>query len=86
MSELNEMYNREHDQVAGTHYVSEVISTKQELIDISSSTIYVGNAYAGAATSALKSWMIEKIDLSTNPYVIKHATGAWDDRASLTYT
>ena len=87
MAELNEIANREHDQIAGIKKVSLFPATSKRIIESPSATItYVGVAAPGTATSALKSWLIEKIDTSVaNTTSITHATDSWDNRAITTY-
>lgn len=84
--ELNEMYNREYDYIAGSHRVADSLSTSKVLIDKSGTTYYVGQAIAGSATSDATKWLIEKIDLSAFPYSFTHATDSWDNRATATYS
>lgn len=88
MAESNEIANRIHDQIAGVNRVTLFPATAKRIIEVASSTItYVGVAAAGTATGTLKAWLIEKIDTSVaNTTTITHATGAWDDRASLSYS
>lgn len=57
----------------------------KEIIDVNGTTIYIGSAAPGTATSD-SSWYIEKID-TNNPITILHSgnTAVWDNRASETY-
>jgi hypothetical protein len=78
--------NKEHDALFLAKRVTDVGSDQQNLIDIASSTlIYTGLGGRGLATTA-DGWLLEKIDMSANPYVITHSIGAWDDRTTLTYS
>jgi hypothetical protein len=87
MSEINEIANREHDQIAGVKRVSLFPATAKRIVEVASATItYIGVAAPGTATSVPSAWLIEKIDTSvTDTTTITHATGKWDDRAVLTY-
>lgn len=87
MSELNEIANRTHDPIAGINRVTLFPASSKRVIDEASApgTTYVGVAAAGAATSA-SAWLIERITVSGTTTTIEHATGVFDDRASLTYT
>lgn len=86
MSESNEIANRTFDQIAGVSRVAIGTSTQQQLIDTELPIYYIGTAYAGASQSDTKSWLLEKVDLTSNPYVITHATDSWANRASATYS
>lgn len=87
MAESNEILNRVHDQVAGINRVTLFPATSKRLVDYSdSSNIYVGVAAAGTATSALKSWLIERISPTVGSVSITHATDSWDNRASAAYS
>lgn len=88
MSEVSEITNREHDQIAGIKKVTLFPASSQRMIDTTSSTItYVGVAAAGKATSASKSWLIEKIDTTSSTLtIITHATDSWDNRASASFS
>jgi hypothetical protein len=78
--------NYEHDDLFNAKQVTDVGSDKQNLIYIASSTlIYTGLGARGLATSA-DGWLLEKIDMSANPYVITHSIGVWDDRTTATYS
>jgi hypothetical protein len=87
MAELNELSNREHDQIAGIKRVTLFPATSLRLIDESGapSTTYVGVAAAGTA-QADNAWLVERISVSGTDTMIDHATGAWSDRGILTYT
>lgn len=86
MSELNEMANRVHDQVAGINRVSLFPASSLKKVDYSGgTTIYIGVAAPGTADGAAKSWFIERVTVSSG-VVVDHATGDWTSRASLTYT
>lgn len=88
MSELNEIQNREHDQIAGIKRVSLFPATAKRIIDVATTNItYIGIAAPGTATGIAKAWLIEKVDVSVaNTTTITHATDSWDNRASATYT
>ncbi len=90
MSEYNEIANREHDQIAGGKRVTSIPGTHQTRVeyDASGFVIYTGISAAGNGSSTLRAWLIKKLtnDSSGNPTLLQTATGAWDDRASLTYT
>lgn len=87
MSELNEVANRVHDQVAGINRVTLFPATSLRRIDAaSSSTIYVGVAAAGSSNSLENGWLIERISVSGTDVTIEHATGNWTNRSSLTYS
>lgn len=87
MSESNEIQNRTHDQIAGLNRVSLFPATAKRVIDESGApaTTYIGVAAAGTATSAA-TWLMEKIVVSGTTTTITHATGVFDDRASITFT
>lgn len=84
---ITETSDWEHQPDVAAKRVVEVSSALRSLMDLSSSTtIYVGEAPQGASTAA-SLWLLEKIDLTTNPYTITHKiNGVWDNRASETYT
>lgn len=84
MAELNEIMGWVYDPTTASLRVTEGAGILQELIDQAGTTYYIGKSGPGIATSD-PGWIVEKIDLSANPYVIQHASGIWDDRASLTY-
>jgi hypothetical protein len=86
MSELNEVANRVHDQVAGINRVTLFPATSKRIVDEAGApgTTYVGVAAAGTATSD-SAWLVERITVSGTTTTIDHATGVWDDRASLSY-
>lgn len=85
MSETNEIANRVHDQVAGINRVTLFPATSKRIVDASGASVtYVGVAAPGTATSS-SSWLVEKVSVSGDTTTITHATGTWDDRASLTY-
>lgn len=86
MSEVSEMANREHDQIAGIKRVTLFPATSKRIIDASSSTVtYVGVAAAGTATGTANSWILERITVSGTTTTIDHATDAWDNRSTATY-
>lgn len=92
MSELHgntsvtEAEHREHQYNLSAKRVTNVGSDKQELIDIVSSTlIYIGSGARGLATSA-DGWLLEKIDMSSNPYIITHAIDTYDNHLTATYS
>lgn len=75
----------EHDDLLDAKRVTDVGSDLQEPWDDTSTpnVIYTGMGGRGIATSS-GDWMITKTDFINK--TSKHATGAWDDRTSLTYT
>jgi hypothetical protein len=87
VSEINEIANRTFDQIAGITRVSLSPATAQRIIDSATSgTIYIGVAGAGITTSDPKAWLVERIVVSGTTVTITHATGSWDNRASLSYS
>lgn len=88
MAETNEIENRTFDQVAGIRRVTLFPATSKRKVDTATTNIvYVGVAAAGSATSDTKAWILEKIDTTvSNIITITHATDAWDNRATASYT
>ena len=87
MAEVSEITNREHDQITGAKRVSLFPSTAKKIIDEAGApaVTYLGWAAPGTATSA-STWFVELITVSGTTTTFTHATGIWDNRASLTYT
>jgi pyridoxal biosynthesis lyase PdxS len=83
--------NKEHDSLFVAKRVTEVGNDSQTLMDYVARTdtqpVYVGSAARGVASSA-DGWLVKKItyDGSDRPTVIQNAVGAWDSRASLSYS
>lgn len=46
---------------------------------------YTGSAAPGTPESS-SGWSVTRVTLNVSPVVVEHASGAWDDRASLTYS
>lgn len=83
--DLGEVFQYVYDKQTGSLRITDGGSTNQELVDeVSDVLIYSGQGAKGLATSD-DGWLIEKIDLSTNPIVIQHTIGVWNNRGSLTY-
>lgn len=65
------------------------IATYQKMVeyDTNQNPIYIGEAIQGAATSD-SSWTVQHItyDTNNNPTLFQTADGAWDNRATLTYS
>lgn len=87
MSELNEIANRTFDQIAGVSRVALLPTVAKRIIDESGApgTTYVGVTAPGTATSTA-TWIIEKIVVSGATTTITHATDAWDNRSTASYT
>lgn len=78
--------NREHSNTLLAKRVTDVGSDQQIHLDESvSGTTYIGRGAKGLATSA-DGWLVKKMVETDTTLTIQSAIGAWDDRASLTYT
>lgn len=88
MAETNEINNREHDQIAGVKRVAVLPATVQRIWDTSAdpTTIYIGTAYAAASQSDNKAWLIEKVVTAAGSITVTHATDAWANRLTATYS
>lgn len=87
MSELNEVANRQADQIAGVGRVSLLPNSAQRIIDTSvAGTIYIGVSAPGTAQGAAKSWFLEKVLTSGTTITITHAVDSWTNRASAAYS
>lgn len=80
--------HREHQQALFAKRIIDV-GTDQQLrveYDGDQNPIYVGLGARGLAASAT-GWLVSKytFDVNNNPTLRQTATGAWDDRATLTY-